>query len=43
MFGGNDTIASERELSNVIENSENHCDDESNLQSRENGSHVNDV
>ena len=40
---GNDNVNSiERELSNVIGNSGSHCDNESNLQSRENDSHEND-
>ena len=39
MLGNDNADAIERELSNVIGNSENHCDAESNLQSRENGSH----
>ena len=43
MLGDNNTNAIERELSNVIGNSKNHCDVQSNLQSRENDSHVNDV
>ena len=37
IINGNDNVNQiERELSNVIGNSENHCDDESNSHSREN-------
>ena len=43
VFLGNDNVnAIERELSKLIGNSENHCDAESNLQSRENDCHEND-
>ena len=41
---GNDNVNPiDRELSNVIENSGSHCDNESNLQSRENDSDENDL
>ena len=42
MLGNYNANVIEREPSNVIENSEIHCDPESNLQSRENDSHEND-
>ena len=42
MLGNDNANAIERELSNVIGNSKNHCDAESKLQSRENDSHEND-
>ena len=42
MLGNDNANAIERELSNVIGNSDNHCDAASNLQSRENDSHEND-
>ena len=41
MLGNDNAQAIERDLSNVIGNSENHCDAESNLQSRKNDSHEN--
>ena len=42
MLGNDNANAIEREFSNVIGNSENHCDAGSNLQSRKNDSHEND-
>ena len=42
MLGNDNASATERELSNVIGSSENHCDTESNLQSRENDPRQND-
>ena len=42
MLGNDNANAIERELSNVIGNSENHCDAEPNLESREKDSHEND-
>ena len=42
MLGNGNANTIEREFSNVIGSSENHCDAESNLQSRENDSHEND-
>ena len=42
MRGHDNVNPIERELSNVIGNSGNHCDNESNLQSRENVSHGKD-
>ena len=42
MLGNDNATAIEQELSNVFGNSENHCDAEANLQSRENESHEND-
>ena len=42
ILGSDDVIPIERELSNVFGNSASHCDNESNLQSRENDSREND-
>ena len=42
LLGNDNANAIERDLSNVIGNSEHQCDAESNLQSRENDSHEND-
>ena len=42
MLGNANATGIQRELSNVIGNSENHCDAVSNLQSRENDCHEND-
>ena len=41
MLGNDNANAIEKELSNVIGNAESHCDNESNLQAREDASRLN--